>query len=68
VGQLYSCQSPCHQFCISLCYVSGELGGGTGEGDEFVDAEGDGWGDDDDLELEVIICTDFYKYTFYNVY
>ncbi|KAF6023984.1 COPA [Bugula neritina] len=31
-----------------------ELGGGTGEGDEFVDAEGDGWGDDDDLELEDI--------------
>ena len=31
-----------------------EFGGDTKDGDEFVDAEGGGWGDDDDdLELEV---------------
>mgnify|MGYP001796386521 FL=1 len=31
-----------------------EFGGETKDGDEFVDAEGGGWGDDDDdLELEV---------------
>ena len=37
-----------------------EFGGETKDGDEFVDAEGGGWGDDDDdLELEVCAAENY---------
>ena len=36
--------------------ISDEFGAEMKDGDEdFVDAEGDGWGGDDDLDLEVFI-------------
>lgn len=38
-------------FCVTA--LTDEFGAEGKDADEFEDAEGDGWGDEDDLELEV---------------
>lgn len=43
--------------CITVLFVPSEEFGAESKDadDEFVDAEGDGWGGDDDLDLEVCL-------------